>query len=155
MHCRDPLFRKLSILIDVIFTKGDLIINNSLERKSSILIPVHFSKVQIMKLNFLHFLASYFLFVASEEANGMDWKTVDTFKLPPEIHFQKAQEKLKKHECAVSATLDCLQWRCQKLLEFQNSEKNSEKDKLDIFYVCANWISMNIFLEGWSITPIR
>ena len=153
MHCSNPLFRKLSIVIDVIFTKGYLIINNSLERKSSILIPVHFSKVQIMKLIFLHFLMA-FSFVAPEEANGMNWKTVDTFKLPQEIHFQKAQEKLKKHECAVSAKLDCLQWRCQKLLEFKNSEKNSGKDKLDIFYICANWISMNVFLEGWSITPI-
>ena len=108
-----------------------------------------------MKLKFLLFLVAFFSFAASEEPNGMDWRTVDKFKLPAEIHFEKAQEKLRKHECAVSATLDCLQWRCQKLLEFQKSEKNSEKDKLDIFYICANWISMNVFLEGWSITPIR
>ena len=102
-----------------------------------------------MKLFFSLFLVAY-LSCASEETNVMDWKTVDTFKLPTGIHFQNAQEKLRKHECAVSATLDCLQWRCQKLLEFENSEK----DKLDIFYICANWISMNLFLEGWSVTPI-
>ena len=48
-----------------------------------------------------------------------------------------------------------LQWRCQKVLEFENPEKTSENDKLDIFYLCANWISTNQFLNGWDLPAIR
>ena len=55
----------------------------------------------------------------------------------------------------MSSTTDCLQWRCQKLLEFQNPAKNSEKDKLDMYYICANWISMNQFFDNWWLPAIR
>ena len=110
------------------------------------------------------------------------WSKTETFELSDDIQFQKqraypkskrtfkttnykilskiwaqlkAQDKLKKYECSVAPTFDCLQWRCQKQLEFENPGKASEKEKLDMFYVCANWVSINQFLESWLFPTIQ
>ena len=69
----------------------------------------------------------------------------------------KVQDKLSKIECEFSDSFRCLQWRCEKYQENQMSklDASQQKENIDIYYFCKNWISLNQFLIEWMLPAIR